>query len=243
MPSRVPTLPASGPLDEVVEDLANGSIPTPPDGVRTVRVGAIGPMLVRGGWLAAETVVVPALILYLVLRMAGPVEGLLAVLGWRVSMIAGRVALRHRIPASVALSAAVFCVRTTISLAVASVTVYLWQPVIISALLGVMFIVTALAGRPMTMRLAQDVVVLPPALRDDVRVQRIFAETAYVWGGINVAFAAAAAWAMQWPTETVVLIHGCLGLGCIVVAVGGAIGWGLWRFRSLTDLRLRCGSD
>lgn len=247
MSSPAPTVPVADPVvDPIarpVKDLQPPAPLSPTGGVRTVRVGRLGPMLMRGGWLAAETVVVPALILYAVLRLAGPVEGLVAVLGWRIAMIVGRVALRRRIPAAVALSTIIFCVRTAISLAVVSVTLYLWQPVIISALLGGVFIVTALLGRPMTMRLAQDVVVLPPALQDDVRVQRIFTETAYVWGGINVVFAAAAAWAMRWPTETVVLIHGCLGLGCIIVAVGSAIGWGLWRFRALTDLRLRCGAD
>lgn len=211
-------------------------------GPQVVRVGAIAPMLARSGWLIAETILIPMLLLWVGLRVAGPTAALTTVLVWRVGMALGRVVARQRVPASVVLSTGVFCVRTVVSLAVASVYVYLWQPVIMSALLGMVFIGSALAGRPVTAKLARDVVALPSVLEADARVQRIFTEIAVLLGVVQVVCAGLGAWTLRGPVETIVLVHGALGIGCIVASVVGSLGWGWWRLRRMPDIRIRFGT-
>jgi uncharacterized membrane protein len=209
--------------------------------VKVVSVGAPGPIARRGAWLLLETVLIPMALLYVTLRMWGPMVGLSTVLAWRLGFTVGRVAIGHRVPATVVLTTSIFCVRTIVSLSFASVALYLWQPVIMSAGLGLVFIGTALAGRPVTEKLARDVVTLPSLLRHDPRVQRIFKEVAVLLGLVQVGCAALGAWTLQGRIETVVIVHGCLGVLTVLASVAVSVGWVLWRSRALSDIRIRFG--
>lgn len=208
-------------------------------GVKVVSVGAPGPIARRGAWLLLETVLIPMALLYVTLRLWGPTAGLSSVLAWRLGFTVGRVIIGHRVPATVVLTTAIFCARAVVSLCFASVALYLWQPVIMSAVLGLVFVGTAMAGRPVTDKLARDVVTLPSVLRDDERVQRIFVEVSVLLGAVQVLCSGLGAWTLQGQMETVVLVHGCLGVFTVVASVTLSVAWVLWRARALSDIHIR----
>ena len=204
-----------------------------------VDLGHLGTALRRSALLLLETLVVPAGLLLLGLHLGGATEGLVLVALWRCGLPVLRLLLRRRVPTAVWLSSGIFTVRTSVALATASVSVYLWQPIVLSALLGVFFIGSGLIGHPVTLRLTGDVVRLPPRLVDDARVRRIFGEVAVIWGVVHVLCAGMGALFMQLPTSSAVVAQAGLGLVCTVGSTAGAVGWGVRRLHALPDLTLR----
>lgn len=147
-----------------------------------IDLGELRPTLLRGGRLLLETVVVPTLLLYVCMLTVGAVPGLVAVLCWCAVTVAIRMATVRRVPGTLLLVLTMLIARTGISLALSSVYVFLLQPVAGSMLMAVLFIGSALLGKPITKRLAQDFVHLPERLVGDERVHRMFAQVALLWG-------------------------------------------------------------
>lgn len=206
---------------------------------RVVELGTLGGALRRGGLLVAETVIVPMLLLLLGLTLAGPTTGFAFVIAWRWGLPALRLLLGITVPTAVWLSSGLFTLRVVPAWLAASMTVYLWQPIIVAALAGLFFLISGVIGHPVTLRLTGDVVRLPEEFVADTRVRRIFGEVAVIWGVVHLVCAGLGAVFMQLPTATAVVAQGCLGVVCTVGSTGGAIGWGVYRLRHLPGLRLR----
>ncbi|MBO0843887.1 MAG: hypothetical protein J2P22_00520 [Nocardioides sp.] len=207
----------------------------------TIHLGRLAPTLLHGLWLVAETVVVPAILLFPFVRARHDMIGLLAVLAWRSSCIFARWLRGARVPATVWMAFALFAARTVSSLAVTSVVVYLWQPIILSVLTGGMFVVAAFGTRPLTMRLAHDFVHLPASVTANPRVRHLFRDLTLIYGVVHLASAAVGAWAMRLPPDATVAVHGGLGVACTVVSVGVCVGWGLSKVSRIPGLRVRLG--
>jgi hypothetical protein len=88
----------------------------------------------------------------------------------------------RRVPGTLVLVFTMLVARTTIALVLSSVYVFLLQPIAGSVLMAVLFIGSAVIGRPITMRLAQDFVHLPERLVLDQRVRRMFVQVSLLWG-------------------------------------------------------------
>jgi hypothetical protein len=207
----------------------------------TIHLGRLTPTVVNGIWLVVETVVVPAILLFAFVGAGHDMAGLVTVFGWRSACILARWSRGHRVPATVWMAFALFAARTVSSLAVTSVAVYLWQPVIMSALTGGMFVVAAFGKRPLTLRLAHDFVHLPAPVAANPRVRHLFRDLTLILGVTHLASAFVCAWAMRLPTDATVAVHGGLGVACSLVSVGGCVGWGLWRVSRIPALRVRLG--
>jgi hypothetical protein len=159
----------AGPLDDVLAE-------------HVIELGNVRPALVRGGRLLLETVIVPTLLLYACVVTVGGLVGLVAVLIWCVGTVAVRLVTVRRVPGTLLLAIAMLVARTAIALALSSVYVFLLQPIAGSMVMAVLFIGSALLGRPITLRLAQDFVRLPTALVSDARVHRMFVQVSLLWG-------------------------------------------------------------
>jgi hypothetical protein len=74
------------------------------------------------------------------------------------------------------------CGRAALALVLSSALVDVLQPVVGSALLGVLFLGSAAIGRPVTVRLARDFVSLPATLFHHDGVRRLFTQVTVAWG-------------------------------------------------------------
>jgi hypothetical protein len=158
--------------------------PTPADPhvEHVIDLGDLRPTLLRGVRLLLETVIVPTLLLYVCMLTVGAFPGLVAVLGWCVLTVSVRMVTMRRVPGTLLLVFTLLAARTGIALALSSVYVFLLQPIAGSMLMALLFIGSALLGRPITMRLAQDFVHLPERLVLDDRVRRMFVQVSLLWG-------------------------------------------------------------
>ena len=147
-----------------------------------IELGRLLPQLVRGARVFAETIAVPTLMLWVFLQTAGLGWGLAAVIGWCALVLAVRRLLGHPLPSTLLLSAGLLCGRAVLALVLSSALVYVLQPVVGSALLGVLFLGSAAIGRPLTIRLAQDFVSLPAHLFHDRAIRRLFTQVTVAWG-------------------------------------------------------------
>ncbi|HEX3930874.1 MAG TPA: hypothetical protein VHW64_09230 [Nocardioides sp.] len=147
-----------------------------------IELGQMRPALMRGGRLLLETVIVPTLLLYACVVTVGGLTGLVAVLGWCVLTVAVRLMTVRRVPGTLLLAITMLVARTAIALALSSVYVFLLQPIAGSMVMAMLFIGSALVGRPITLRLAQDFVHFPSGLVSDARVHRMFVQVSVLWG-------------------------------------------------------------
>lgn len=224
---------------------ATALAPAPPRAAasagRVVELGTVRGAVGRGLLLLVETSLVPAALLLLGLRLGGADTGFGLVLLWRCGLPVARLVGGVAVPAAVWLSSSLFAVRAGSAWAAASVTFYLWQPVALSAVLGLAVVLSGVLGHPVTLRLTRDVVRLPPEVVADPGVRRAFGEAAVLWGGVHLVCAGLGALLMLLgpATAAIVVAQAGLGLVCTVGSLAGAVGWGVHRLRGLPDLTLR----
>lgn len=143
-------------------------------------------MLGRIGFQVVEATLVPAAIFWSVLHLSGLVWALFAGLAWCYLMIARRWVKGGALPAVLMVAALLFTTRTGIALAFHSTFVYLLTPTINAFVLAAAFLGSAVVGRPLTTRFAQDFVGLPAHVTALVRVHRALRLLCGVWALANV---------------------------------------------------------
>ena len=93
------------------------------------------------------------------------------------------VQLRRGLDVALAGAAAVFIViQAVVALVTDSATVYLAQPVVLSALWGVAYLVSAAIGRPLVGAFARAFYPFPPEVRESAIYRREFGMQSVVWG-------------------------------------------------------------
>jgi hypothetical protein len=147
-----------------------------------IELGKLRPTLLRAGRMFLETVLVPAVLLFVFMHTLGLVAGLSAVLSWCTVTVAIRFALGRHLPASLLVCVGSLCARSALALILSSALVYLIQPIIGSIVMAVLFLGSALIGKPITMRLVHDFVALPKALLQHKDMRRMFTQVALLWG-------------------------------------------------------------
>ncbi|MCU7724270.1 hypothetical protein ODJ79_11140 [Actinoplanes sp. KI2] len=170
----------------------------PPGQEIVVDLGRLRPQLVRGVRVFVETIAVPTLLLYVLLQTAGLAWALSAVIGWCALVLALRRVLGHPLPSTLLLSAGMLCGRAALALVLSSALVYVLQPVVGSALLGVLFLASAAIGRPVTVRLARDFVSLPAHLFQHDGIRRLFTRVTVAWGVSRLLDAAMSLGLLHW---------------------------------------------
>ncbi|HJQ47701.1 MAG TPA: hypothetical protein VJ870_15490 [Amycolatopsis sp.] len=197
--------------------------------------------LARAFVLLVETVIVPSVLLALLLHFAGLVPAMGAVLGWAALVIGARRLMRRDMPRTLLLCTAMLVSRVIVALIMSSAVVYVLQPALGSVLMFLLFVGSALLGRPITARLARDFVRLPAELFAHRTVNRVFIEVALLWGGSRLIDAAMTVGFLHWGVEAGLLSRGLLSglLTTLTVAICAGHGWRkLSRVPGLT-LRMR----
>jgi hypothetical protein len=206
-----------------------------------IHLGHLGPQLRNGLRLLLEAVVVPTLLLYACVLTVGQVAGLAAVLGWCAFTVAIRLAHARRVPGTLLLALLMLVSRTSIALILSSVYVYLLQPVAGSLFMATLFIGSALLGKPITMRLAQDFVHLPVGLVSDARVRRMFAQVSLLWGVSRLLDAGMSLGVLHWGVAAGLFSRGIFSGLLTALSVGICAYWGWSRLRRIEGVRFRFG--
>lgn len=198
----------------------------------TVEIAALRPTLIRAGRLLIETVIVPSLLMAVLLRMSGLVAAVSAALGWTALVVAVRWISDRRMPGTVLLCAGMISTRAAFALITSSAVVYLVQPLMASCFMALLFLGSALIGKPITERLARDFVNLPAEVLNRRAVRRLFTEVAILWGlsrladaGMNLSF-------LHWSGVSAGLLsRGLLSPVLTGLSIALCTWWGVRSFR------------
>ena len=123
----------------------------------------------------------PGVLFYVVLVTAGFEGALLAALGWSVAALGHRLVRRRKVPTVLVLSVVLLGARTVIAYATGSAFLYFVQPTASTFLVAVVFLVTAVARRPIIERLAHDFCPLDPEMFSWPFVRRFFLRLSFLW--------------------------------------------------------------
>lgn len=170
---------ATGPADE------HGTVLHLPSPLASLRHSV--PALVEG-------VFGPFALFYAVLLLAGFRGALLAALGWTYLAVARRLWRRERPAATVLLGMLLLSVRTAVAFATGSAFLYFAQPTLGTALVAVVFVASALLGRPLIERLARDFCPLDPSVMARPAVRRFFVRVSLLWGSVLLVNAGFVMW-------------------------------------------------
>lgn len=196
-----------------------------------IELGELRPTVLRAGRMLIETVVVPTALLTILLHTTGLIAGMAAAMGWCLLTVALRWIFGRQVPASLLLGSCVVASRAAVALATSSAFVYLLQPALGSALMSLLFIGSALLGRPVTLRLARDFVALPQHILDRREVRRMFTQVAVLWGLSRLIDAIMSLGSLQHGLDAGLLSRGVLSPTLTVLAVAVCAYWGMRSLR------------
>ena len=199
-----------------------------------IELGELRPAVLRAGRLLVETAVVPTVLLLVLLHTSGLLAGAASAFGWCLLSLTLRWVFGRQLPATLLLGTVVVDERALVALATSSAFLYLLQPAIGSALMSLLFIGSAAIGRPVTLRLASDLLALPDHIVGRREVRRMFTQVALLWGLSRLIDAAMSIGSLQLGLDAGLISRGLLSPSLTVIAVGVC---SLWGVRSLR----RCG--
>jgi len=209
-----------------------------------VELGHVGKVVRNALLLLVETVVVPTAILYGCMQTIGTVPGLVGVIAWCAVTMTVRYLFGGRVPSTLLLVVGILVARTAIALACTSVWLYLLQPIAASVLMALVFVGSALIGRPITQKLALDFIHLPERLLADQRMRRVFIEVALIWGFTRVLDAGISLNSLlSWGDDASVLVRGVLSIGLTALSVAGCAYWGWRRMHGIPGVRFHFGKS
>jgi hypothetical protein len=213
---------------------------TPPvTPAHVIHIGALRPALLRAARLLVETALVPTALLIVLLHTAGLAVAFSAVLAWCVAIVTVRWIRGGRLPGTLVVCIGALCARASAALALSSAVVYVLQPVVGSVLMALLFLGSAVIGRPITLRLARDFVTLPAHLVDHRGVRRVFTQTAAMWGVGRLLDAAISVLSLHLGMTAALLSRGVVS-GALAALMGLACAaWGMWSLRRLPDVHFR----
>ncbi len=184
-------------------------------------------LLGRGMPQFAGEAIVPVVVFYVAWKSfgLGAAIGASTVLSLVLAMWLIR---RGRDVALVAVGAVFIVIQAVVALAAHSATVYLAQPVVLSALWSIAYFVSVAIGRPLIGVFASAWYPFPPWFRASAPYRREFGLQSIVWGVYCLARGALRLYAL--------LYSGVGGFVLISVATGfpllaSLVGWGLWHAR------------
>ena len=138
----------------------------------------LGPQIV-------EATLIPSLLFFGCALVFGVWVAFVAALGWSYTAVLRRLVARRPVPALLVLSTVGLTVRTLVALGSRSTFVYFFQPVVGTSVLGTVFLVSALAGRPLISRFAHDFCALTPEISSRPGVVQLYRRLTYLWAAVN----------------------------------------------------------
>ncbi|MBB2893687.1 hypothetical protein [Flexivirga oryzae] len=192
----------------------------------------------RAGRLALEAAVVPALLLYAALATVGQFWGLISVLVWSGLIVAVRLRTQSSVPRTLLIAVLMLVGRTSLSLALSSIYVYLLQPIAGSLMMAFIFLGSAAIGKPITKHLCRDFIALPQMLFHDKRAHRMFSQVCILWGasrlvdvGMNMGF-------LHLGARSALLSRGVFSTSLTLLTIVVCIAWGWSRLRRMPEFSI-----
>lgn len=186
-----------------------------------------GRLALRGIPQIVEASVVPAVVFFVVLHLAGPSWALAGCLLWSYAAITRRAIMGRRLPAILVIGAALVTLRTMVGLLTGSVFFYFLQPVLGSVFLAVAFAVSVACGRPLLIRLIRDFCPLAPEVTESAPVRSILSRLTLAWAGVHLLNAALTGALLFAAPLGIFLILKVVGVYLITgLAVVGSLLWG-----------------
>jgi uncharacterized membrane protein len=147
-----------------------------------IHLRGVGRTVLKTLRMFVEGVMIPGTIFAIVLATQGSLlTAVLCALGWYYTSYALRWLLTGSVPGTLALCGAMFHGRAAIALLMSSAAIYLLQPIFMSLLMAGIFLASALAGRPLTERIARDFVHVPEHILARDGVRKMFCQVAMLW--------------------------------------------------------------
>jgi intracellular septation protein A len=143
----------------------------------------LGPQLV-------EATLIPSVLFFTCAVAFGVWVAFVVALAWSYAAVIRRLVSRRAVPALLVLSTVGLSVRTAVALGSGSTFVYFAQPVVGTTVLGLVFLGSALAGRPLIARFAQDFCSLDDAISCRPGVVGLYHRLTYLWAAVNFLAAA-----------------------------------------------------
>jgi hypothetical protein len=197
-----------------------------PEAGLVVEVGDLRPTLLRAGRLLVETGVVPMVLFLALIHTVGLLVALAATLGWLYLALAARFVSRRRMPGTLCVCVGLMSGRALAALATSSAFIYMIQPVVGSVCMAVLFVGSALTGRPITVRLARDFVAIPAHILNRRGVRRMFTQIALIWGISRLLDAAMNVGLLRLGLDFGLLSRGVLSPALGLLTVGLSVMWG-----------------
>jgi uncharacterized membrane protein len=129
----------------------------------------------------------PAVLFYAMLSLVGFRGALIAALVWSYAAAGRRLIRRQRVPALLALGLCLLTARSVVAFFTKSAFLYFAQPTAGTLIVAVLFLVTALSGRPLVERLAHDFCPLDDTVMGRPVVRRFFLQVSFLWSVLLLA--------------------------------------------------------
>lgn len=154
------------------------------------KLSVFGAVVRRSGPHLIEASLIPTALFYCCLVLAGLGAAFAAALVWLYAAVLSRVVRRRPVPPLLVLGAIGITVRTTVAVASGSTFYYFAQPVLGSAVMGCVFMISVVVGRPMVERLALEFWPLTPEMLERPAVIRLLRGLTFLWAAVNLAIGA-----------------------------------------------------
>jgi hypothetical protein len=178
-----------------------------------------------------EGAVIPTLLFLGLLHLGGRWAAIAGALGWSLLVITTRLALGRRVPTIVLIGVAALALRTTLAFAAGSSFIYFLQPTVGTATVGLCFLLSAMAGRPLVLRLARDFCPLPDDVMAHGHLRRFFLGISVLWGVVQLLNASLTLWLLlSQSLGTFVVVRTTMTHTLTITAVVISVVW----FRRIT---------
>ena len=180
-------------------------------------------ILRAGGPRLAANAGFPVLFFYLGWKISGLLLGV--ILATAVGVGAYLYERHKERPGMVArLAMAFVIVQGVIGLAFGSAKVYLAQPVVLNLLLGLVFLVTTLRGKPFAGQFAEELYPFPPEVKESETFKRAFARVSVAWAVYFLLRSLIRLYMLKWSVDAFVIVNVATGFPIIAALMS----WSVW---------------
>jgi drug/metabolite transporter (DMT)-like permease len=173
-----------------------------------------------------EGVLAPTALFLLLVNTAGVGAAIAGGFLWSASVIVVRRLLGRRVPTLVFVGLGVLFLRTALALATGSSFLYFLQPTLGTGTVGLVILASALAGRPIVLRLARDFCPLPEDSMGDPHLRRFFLGISFMWGVTQLLNAGITLWLLvSQSVSTYVITRTAMSWGLTAGAIGISVVW------------------
>lgn len=204
----------------------------------TIQLPPLRPAILRGARMLLESAILPTVAFACFLHLSGLRAALIASLAVLYLGIGLRVIRERHLPGVLMIAAGIGSGRTAVAIATSSAFFYFASPLVTAAITAVLFLGSALLGRPVAARIVTDFVHLPDHLRARRTVQRMFRDVSLIWGLSRAFGALVGLQLLRFGTDAALLARGVIGPIITISAVALCVSWG-WRCLSRDGIAIR----